>query len=270
MDFLIGFAANVISTTLVNPIDVIKTRYQVNNLNGVRQSVPQLIKDIYNINGPRGFYRGLLPNISTYPIFWSIFFGLKGTGLKDYKFFNSPSNEYINHTLYNKYANKSISTLISASIASTITNPIFVVKTKLQTIPDSSTISISGVARNLYKEEGYFAYFRGLNATLLNNSKLCIQFPMIDYFKEKYEMNSFTAALIARTSMTALFYPLDNIRTNQRNSVRMSLFDVSKQIYRNYGLIGFYRGVLLYSMTSTPNFVIMVTIKELLEEYLNK
>ena len=83
-----------------------------------------------------------------------------------------------------------------------------------------------------------------------------------------HDMNPFTSSLLARTSMTALFYPLDNIRTNQRNFAGLSMSDVIKQIYRHYGPLGFYRGVLLYSMTSTPNFVLMVTIKDILESYL--
>ena len=68
--------------------------------------------------------------------------------------------------------------------------------------------------------------------------------------------------------MTALFYPLDNIRTNQRNFIGLSISYVAKQIYNRYGMLGFYRGVLLYSMTSTPNFVLMVTIKEIIELYI--
>lgn len=270
MDFLIGFSANVLSTTIVNPVDVIKTKYQVNNLRGKNHSVPKIITSIYTKNGLAGFYRGLLPNISTYPVFWSVFFGLKGTQLNNYKFvhfgtYNSTNNKPI-YDKINKYANKSISTLLSASISSALANPIFVIKIKLQTNP---LISITDVTKQLYKEEGIRAYFRGLTATLLNNSKLCVQFPMIDYFKDVYDMNPFMAALIVRTSMTSLFYPLDNIRTNQRNSIGLSISSVVRQIYSNYGIFGFYRGVLIYSLTSTPNFVLMVTIKEFLEKYIN-
>ena len=258
MDFFIGFTANVISTTIVNPVDVIKTNYQIDNMKSkkrwtghTRTSVSSIIRNIYRLDGLKGFYRGLLPNLSTYPVFWSVFFGLKGTELNNYKFINLENNDELN-----KYTNKSISTLISASIASTLANPIFVVKTKLQASEQtSSSSSIKITTQQLYREEGMRAYFRGLNATLLNNSKLCVQFPMIDYLKEKHDMNPFTSSLLARTSMTALFYPLDNIRTNQRNFVGLSMSDVAKQIYRHYGLLGFYRGVLLYSMTSTPNFV---------------
>jgi hypothetical protein len=269
MDFFIGFVANAISTTIVNPVDVIKTNYQINNMKSrkewtgnTRTSVSSIVRNIYRLDSLKGFYRGLLPNLSTYPVFWSVFFGLKGTKLDNYKFINFEDNDELN-----KYTNKSISTLISASIASTLANPIFVVKTKLQASEQAST-SITTITHRLYKEEGMRAYFRGLNATLLNNSKLCVQFPMIDYLKEKYDMNPFTSSLIARTSMTALFYPLDNIRTNQRNFAGLSMSDVAKQMYRHYGPLGFYRGVLLYSMTSTPNFVLMVTIKEMLESYL--
>lgn len=271
MDFLTGFIANVISTTIVNPVDVIKTNYQIDNMKSkkrwtgnTRTTVPSIVRNIYRLDRLKGFYRGLLPNLSTYPVFWSVFFGLKGTELNNYKFVNFENNNELN-----KYTNKSISTLISASIASTLSNPIFVVKTKLQASEQAtSTSPIKTLTQQLYKEEGMRAYFRGLNATLLNNSKLCVQFPLIDYLKEEYDMYPFTASLIARTSMTALFYPLDNIRTNQRNFAGLSMSDVIKQIYRHYGPLGFYRGVLLYSMTSTPNFVLMVTIKDILESYL--
>ena len=167
----------------------------------------------------------------------------------------------------NKFIDRITKSYGSATVASALANPLFVVKTKLQTYEKRP--SITNTVSTLYKEGGCKAFFRGLPATLINNSKLAVQFPLYDTLKDDYGYGPFMASLLSKLSTTSVFYPLDLIRVNQRNTKDLDMMDVTKTIYKQSGVRGFYRGVMLYNMVSTPNFVLMIVFKEMFESYLN-
>ncbi|KAL8841537.1 MAG: hypothetical protein Q9176_003158 [Flavoplaca citrina] len=71
-----GFLAGVASTLVAQPLDVLKTRLQVD-----RASSPQagtslrLVKDILKNEGiTKGFYRGLPPNLAGSSVSWALYF----------------------------------------------------------------------------------------------------------------------------------------------------------------------------------------------------
>jgi solute carrier family 25 (mitochondrial folate transporter), member 32 len=239
MEFVYGFCANLVSTTICHPIDVIKTNYQIN-----KSSINNNIKNIYDFRGVKGFYRGLGTNILTFPIFWGVYF-------------------QTNKIAKEKNINPIISYYIAGMIGSFIANPFFVIKTRVQlhNIPIIETI------KTTYKNGGIYSFYRGLNATLLNNSKLGIQFPLYDYLKDNY-MNVPTASLISKVISTSILYPMDLIRVKQRSSdIPISILKISFDIFNTNGFRGFYRGIILYNMISTPNFVIMMCTMEYIKNH---
>lgn len=236
-EFFIASAANIISTSLCQPIDVIKTNYQLKNT-----SLKETIKNIYKTKQFRGFYSGLNANIYTFPLFWGIYF---------------QSNELIKKTNYNPFGVY----FLSGIVASTITNPLFVIKTRLQSGAAAQNKYIYQIGLNIYNNEGFGALFKGLNASILNNIKLGIQFPLNNYFRDSFQMSIVQSAFFSKLISTALFYPLDLIRVHQRNATgNIGLLHVVRHIYGTGGPPAFYRGVLIYISISTPNFVIMMYI----------
>lgn len=250
MEGLIALAANVASTTVLQPIDVIKTNYQVESSN--RTPIASLARRIYADHGARGFFRGLGPQLSTYPIFWSIYFQTKSMKVD---------------LTGNKIADNAVKSYGASVVASALANPLFVVKTRLQTFESNVRPSILGMMKRLHTEGGYSPFFRGLPATIANNTKLAIQFPMYDVLKEDYGYSSFTSSLVSKLSTSSLFYPLDLVRVQQRNASGLSSMEILKSIYSSQGVRGFYRGLLLYNAVSTPSFVLMMVIKDTLTDY---
>lgn len=246
MDILFGFISNASSVILTAPIDVIKTNYQLKR----NQNIKSICIEIYNMKGLRGFYSGVIPNLSTYPIFWATFFGSNQL-MNNYKFID------------NNYLDKFIKSYIAGTIGSTLTNPLFVIKTRIQNTERMNT----SIIKDLNKL-GYQSYFKGLGSTSLNNVKLSIQFPLYDYLKDITQsvlISSFLSKVISST----LFYPLDLIRINQRNSdLKLGIIEIIKTIYKKNGFLGLYRGVLLYNAVTTPNFVIMMFLYEFLKRNL--
>lgn len=240
MDFISGLFSNTIAIIVVHPIDVIKSRYQIEH----SKSFNKITKDILYTNGIKGFYRGLTPNIGTYPIFWAIFFQTKQIN------FNITENIFLN---------KFTTSFIAGNIASTFTNPLFVLKTRFQVKNDSRLDIIKDLNKNK------LSFLKGLYPTYLNNLKLGLQFPLYDYLKNKTEnviFSSFTSKFIC----SSLFYPLDLIRVNQRNSnKKLTIYSISNNIYKKNGIKGFYRGLFLYNSVSLINFTIMMTIIEFIK-----
>lgn len=251
MDAFIGITSSTLATFILHPIDVIKTRYQISRLKKPT-TVQYTITSIYK-NGFKSFYKGLGPNLGTYPIFWSVYFQT-----------NSIQFEPTDNTFTNKF----LKAQISACIASTISNPLFVFKTRAQT--NNSGIKYSKLASNMIKNEGILGFYKGLGSTLLNNTKLGIQMPLYDYLHKNNELtlnNSLLSSLISKGICTTLFYPFDLVRVNQRNEqTKLSIANGFKNAYKNGGIIGLYRGVLLYNLISTPNFVLMMWFKDIIEK----
>ena len=114
MEFLISSISSVLSSTLVYPIDVIKTQYQVTRINQKNPSnAIQVIRHINKTQGIKGFYKGLGSNLMTYPLFWGFYFEMRKVNYQP--------------TGY-KYPDKIFMSFISGVGATTIVNPLYVMK----------------------------------------------------------------------------------------------------------------------------------------------
>ena len=252
----IGFIANCISTFAVHPIDVIKIRFQAGSVTN-ELSIPSIIKEIKRESGPLGFYRGVTMNLCSYPAFWSAFMVTK-----EYMQDNIGQSEIGQQYITNVYAQKFIVAYSAGAVASTVSNPIFMIKTKLQTENRSLKNTVKLINRS-----GYGSYMKGLRSTLMNNSKLAFQFPMYDHIKEKTnhmgDLSTAIAGLVSKLTCTTLFYPFDLARTIQRNNnLLTSTSSVFSKLYKLHGVRGLYKGVMVNNTQSIPNFIIMMYVYE--------
>jgi hypothetical protein len=151
---------------------------------------------------------------------------------------------------------------MASSIASVVANPFFVLKIRFQT--DMKGKGYINYTRNMIAKEGIFSLQRGLVATLFNNTKLGVQLPFTYYLKDKIgsgssSTNVVIASFISKTLTSSVFYPLDLLRVQQRASTNnKSLVELGKNIVKTTGFRGLYRGLLLYSSVSVPNYVLMM------------
>ena len=175
MEGFFGLMSSTLSTSIVHPIDVIKTNYQVSRLNQP-QNIMEVIKSTYQKGGVKSFYRGVGPNLGTYPIFWSVYFQAK---------------KYKLDLFENKHANNITMSFIAGNVASAISNPLFVIKTRLQT-QNNPNINFVKTSKNIYHNSGFNGFFKGLPSTLLNKTKLGIQFPMYDYLYDQTQNIAFS------------------------------------------------------------------------------
>jgi hypothetical protein len=244
-EFAIGTVSSVISYSLTYPIDVIKTNYQILNLKQ-KPVVRDVVKQIYQNNGFSGYYRGIGSTLMTYPLFWGIFFQT-----------NTQTNVFV-----------------ASGVASLVTNPLFVLKTRFQSVSHNNEssnqrTSYLNLTKNIYRNEGIGGFFKGYLSTMANNTKLWIQFLAYDEVNKRTD-NIAISSMIAKIFSSSIYYPTDLIRTNQRNlKVSMNMFEVSKSIYNANGIRGFYNGIILYNAISIPSFCIMMSCRDYIKKYYN-
>jgi len=251
METTISLGSSIIASTLTYPVDIIKTKYQTTN----NQSIPSIIKNIYSKGGYRGFLRGLSPHLTTYPIFWGVFFNVKKRG---------------SISLFNKdhvYKNKMVNSLYASGVASLVANPLFVIKTRVQT--ETAKRCYTDIVGNMFRKEGIRSFYKGMSATLSNNTKLCGQMPLYDFLRVKTD-SSVIASLSAKLTCSSIFYPFDLVRTTQRVSInKLSMGEAFRNVYIGGGIRGLYKGVILYSCLTGPNFMLMMYFKDMFTTVLN-
>lgn len=229
-EFITSSISSIIACYITYPIDMIKTRYQVKP-----DTLRAICKDI---GKPNNYYTGIRYNLMTYPIFWGVYFqtseGIKGWN--DSKLFCS---------------------LGGAAMASFVTNPLFILKTRYQ------TGNINNSFKSIVKNEGMNGLLKGLPSTLAANMKFGIQFPLYDHLRER-NYGVVEASFVSKILTSSLFYPFDYVRTIQRNDVKkINMWKCFSNIIGQYGVKGVYKGLGLYTLTTLPNFVIMMWVKEL-------
>ncbi len=240
-EFAISTTSSIISYSLTYPIDAIKTNYQIASLKQ-KPILSDVVKQIYAIHGIKGYYRGVSSNLMTYPLFWGIFFQTQ-----------SHSN-----------------VMIASAVASLVTNPLFVLKTRFQSVShQNQKVSYLNLTKNIYQNEGHKGFFKGFGSSLANNTKLWMQFFLYNEIKQRTD-NVVVSSMAAKVASSTIYYPTDLIRTNQRNSKNsQSMIEVGKSIYKANSFRGFYSGVVIYNFISVPSFVVLMFCRDYFKKYYN-
>ncbi|XP_020205866.1 nicotinamide adenine dinucleotide transporter 1, chloroplastic [Cajanus cajan] len=283
-----GAAAGAIAATFVCPLDVIKTRLQVHGLpHGQKGSVIVTgLKNIVRNEGFRGMYRGLSPTILALLPNWAVYF---------------TSYEQLKALLRSRDGCNELTTIgniiaaAGAGAATAIsTNPLWVVKTRLQTqgmrpgvVPYKSVLS---ALTRITHEEGIRGLYSGIVPSLAGVSHVAIQFPAYEKIKSYMAEKDNTtvdkltpgsvaiASSISKVFASVMTYPHEVIRSRlqeqgQAKNIGVQyagVIDCTKKVFQKEGIAGFYRGCATNLLRTTPSAVITFTSYEMIHRFLEQ
>eukprot|EP00052_Salpingoeca_macrocollata_P028051 m.269210 g.269210 ORF g.269210 m.269210 type:complete len:243 (+) comp22820_c6_seq1:2150-2878(+) len=201
-------------------------------------------------------------------------------------------------TEWNNHRETSLVHVAAASLAGfitcTATNPIWVVKTRLQlsrTAKSTATSGTSGTGsvrtalreawtctRDINSSQGAGGFYRGLLASYIGIGETALYFVLYEkmkfYLAERDRSTPgmmFCAAAAAKFTACCIAYPHEVLRTRLRevgssgSGFRYSgLISCVKQIATHEGLKGFYSGMPVHLMRVVPNSAIMFFTYELI------
>jgi len=293
IQILIGSIASSTAVTFSNPMEVVKTRLQLQGelqRQGVYvKAYNGLINGFYVIwknEGIRGVQKGLS---LAYPYTIT----MNGTRLGCY---DTAKNKIVSITGLEK-TNILVGMMAGATtgtIGSFLANPFYVAKTRLQCQSDFLPVGHQHKYKNglhalisVGKEEGIPGYFRGLQAAL--NRMIvasAIQLSSYDKAKEiviknfgmKEGIAAFSvAACISSILMTISLNPFDVVLTRLQNQPAgkgqfySGWFDCVFKIGKIEGLYGFYKGTLPHYARLAPHTVLLLctfeTVKQIFDFY---
>ncbi|CAA0806836.1 Mitochondrial substrate carrier family protein [Striga hermonthica] len=159
-----GGLAGAVAQTSIYPMDLVKTRLQTYVCeSGSVPSLRKLSRDIWVQEGPRAFYRGLVPSlIGIIPY--------AGIDLTAYETLKDMSRKYILHDREPGPVVQLSCGTISGSLGATCVYPLQVVRTRMQAQRSgtgTSYNSMSDVFWRTYNHEGLRGFYKGLFPNLL-------------------------------------------------------------------------------------------------------
>lgn len=284
-----GAAAGAIAATFMCPLDVIKTRLQVHGLPPAHKGsvIVTSLKDILRTEGFKGLYRGLSPTLVALLPNWAVYF----TVYEHLKGFLQSHGDSGNQLTVG--ANMLAAAGAGAATAIS-TNPLWVVKTRLQTQGMRQDVvpykSMRSALKRIAHEEGIKGLYSGIVPSLAGISHVAIQFPAYEKIKcymarrnnttvDKLSPGSFAiASATAKVIASVMTYPHEVVRSRlqeqgqaRNNEVRYKgVIDCIKKVYRKEGLPGFYRGCATNLLRTTPSAVITFTSYEMIRRFLDR
>lgn len=179
-EHLIGGICGGISSTLIcHPFDLLKIRYSANEGNSARpqySSYLHAVKSIVKINGIRGLYQGLSPSIIGAPLSWGLYFH-----------FFQKIRANVTCFSYAPFLNNLIVGSITGGVVLSLTNPIWVCKTRLCLQYEHSArhyINLKDCIVKIFCKEGIRGFYRGYVPGLLGTVNGSFQFAIYNYLKD--------------------------------------------------------------------------------------
>jgi solute carrier family 25 protein 33/36 len=278
-NFLSGGLAGMCAGSLTIPLEVIKTQLQSSSQ--ASKSVSLVCNEIMMKHGPSGFFKGLRPLligiIPTRAIyFWAY-------ALSKDKLTPVYGNGALNH----------LCSAFAAGITSnTLTNPIWMVKTRFQIMANSnlgqkSFVSYSECVQSIMREEGPMGFFKGLSASYIGCVEGAIQWIVYEKLKRRLvhhdtDSNKFRGVELFCSAAASKFvaicasYPHEVVRTRLREQAANGVFRYKGfvptlvKIGQEEGIRGLYGGLGMHLLRSVPNAAIMFLTYELTTSYFRR
>lgn len=271
-----GAVAGFATVAAMHPLDVVRTRFAVNDGRSsslpTYNNTPHAILTIARLEGLRGLYAGFFPSVLGSSVSWGLYFFFYGRAKERYA---RNRDEKLSPALHLASAAE------AGALVSLCTNPIWLVKTRLQLQnPLHQTHRYSGfydAFRTILKEEGWTTLYRGIMPSLFLVSHGAVQFTAYEElrkaivdFKSGGSINANAdsvlnsldyAALGAASKVAAILftYPFQVIRARlqQRPSKDgipryTDSWHVVRETAKYEGVRGFYKGITPSLLKNVP------------------
>lgn len=287
---LAGVSAGLLTAAALHPLDVLKVKFQVQDglVHAVRYtSLRSAVADVWAGEGARGFYRGLAPAMWGSGAAWGLYFyfyeackrRLAGGG-------EQPAGRLT--PLQLAYA-----AWEGGTITSLITNPIWLVKTRMQLQGGAAGAgagapapyrSMAHAFTSILRADGPAGLYRGIVPALLLTSHGVVQFVAYEQLKRAEGVGGgagggaaalFGAGMLSKAAATLLTYPyqVTKSRLQQRFEgapAYTGFVDVVRKMWAREGVAGFYKGFAANLLRVAPQSAITLVSYEgflrLLEE----
>lgn len=284
-----GGVAGTIAASITNPLEVIKTQLQ--STSATMKNPLLVAQQIMKADGLAGFFRGLPPTLVGIVPSRSVYF-----------FSYQKSRKFLSRYFPEGSPPNAMLAGLSAGIAgNSLTNPIWMVRTRMQLLADSSVgqrayAGYGDAIRTIYREEGVGGFYRGIFASYWGCAEGAVQFIVYEQFKTRLlrrvnkkraleglppttqlsKWTYFWSAALAKGIASVGTYPHEVARTRLREQARSGIFKYTGMwqtlgvIAKEEGRKGLYGGMGVHLLKVVPNSALMFLTYEVVNAWLGQ
>lgn len=260
-----------------------------------RQTVASILRSIVKRDGLSGFFRGLPPTLlGIIPSRSAYFYAYQRSKVALSTLFNIPEGSP---------PNALTSGLLAGLVSNTITNPIWMIKTRMTLLVDTAAgqktyRGYGDVISSIYKQEGIHGFYKGIQASYWGCTEGAIQFLIYEQFKtrlvrrrnnelmargmkpnESTELSLptyFWSAALSKMLASIVTYPHEVARTRLREQARSGIYKY-KNMWQTISLVskeegrkGLYSGIGIHLLKVVPNSALMFLTYEMVRRWLSE
>ncbi|XP_017954116.1 mitochondrial carrier protein Rim2 isoform X2 [Drosophila navojoa] len=236
-------------------------------------SIMQCLRYIVQNEGPRALFKGLGPNLVGVAPSRAIYFSTY-----------SQTKNSLNSLGFVERDSPLVHIMSAASagfVASTATNPIWFVKTRLQLDYNAKVqMTVRQCIERVYAQGGIAAFYKGITASYFGICETMVHFVIYEFIKSKLleqrnQRHSDTktsrdfvefmmAGAVSKTIASCIAYPHEVARTRLREEGNKyhSFWQTLHTVWKEEGRAGLYRGLATQLVRQIPNTAIMMATYE--------